>query len=981
MDEHTLNDLLECSVCLERLDDAKVLPCQHTFCRKCLLVIMANKNELRCPECRILVDLRVDDLPPNVLLMRILEGMKNSATKIQQSEMSLSNGAGDNVASKVDESMKINVDMQISLGTEPVMNSQPQQNQHAHMQPPKETQRLSQNHRFRQLTEMISSLTAPTFPHAIALYDFDSKEPNDLKFKKGDIILLKREVDKNWYAGQRNDCEGTFPKIYVKVLVPLPRAECIALYDFKMGPNEEEGCLSFKKNTVIHVLRRVDANWAEGRIGSTIGIFPIAFVNLNSTAKQLLGQLIKNVEVTQRNNVAITSAQQPQVQQAAQNLVCTVPNLPNGNNAAQINPCDSTSSSSSSSHNNSPNSTTCSSLSSTNSMPGSPNHSLPNTPEHSMNTVKYRNPKEKRHSLNALLINSGFGATTSSSTNNLQMNRHSAEILSAPSEMSEAAASAVSASVGNGLHSLRIQRSFINFDQDFSVNVNKPVKQSMSAREQQQTASVPEILARTTLLKTSSQQFFPASLPWGHLALYPYTPRMSDELELKKGCIYIVTERCPDGWVKGKNWLDQSGVFPGNYVTPLRNRDQQQLMHQYKCMPLHNHSAEASNNMDIALMQHNSLLVNGLPQQAPDLPQRSLYYMDAETATTSASSSSAAWNKPLTHNTFNPFNHMISSHPHAVDTGEIEAARQNDPCSANVNTSGTTASMSAFNLMKRFAKMNTRSKSPNTAANQEVNSTNNHQHQQQQTSHPIYATNEQPPNYGMSLHNQINPNVPTQVQHVHVRSGSCPSQLLQNIPVNLTVNENSKHNMQQQQHYNQQLLGQTSYGSQRIKGCKERTPLPCALGDRFTKYPTQNGKHTIGSIQQIQNQLQQKYAQKCEAANAINHRKSQSLDANTLPMPMQALNMCLQATAAPSKSNNIIAPLLAACTANQNVQDAPDRYRCVVPYPPNSDFELELHVGDIIYVHRKQKTGWYKGLNARSNKVGLFPASFVEPDI
>lgn len=39
MDEHTLNDLLECSVCLERLDTtSKVLPCQHTFCRKCLLV-------------------------------------------------------------------------------------------------------------------------------------------------------------------------------------------------------------------------------------------------------------------------------------------------------------------------------------------------------------------------------------------------------------------------------------------------------------------------------------------------------------------------------------------------------------------------------------------------------------------------------------------------------------------------------------------------------------------------------------------------------------------------------------------------------------------------------------------------------------------------------------------------------------------------------------------------------------------------------
>lgn len=57
------------------------------------------------------------------------------------------------------------------------------------------------------------------------------------------------------------------------------------------------------------------------------------------------------------------------------------------------------------------------------------------------------------------------------------------------------------------------------------------------------------------------------------------------------------------------------------------------------------------------------------------------------------------------------------------------------------------------------------------------------------------------------------------------------------------------------------------------------------------------------------------------------------------------------------------------------------RFRCVVPYPPNSDVELELQVGDIIFVYRKQKNGWYKGTNSRTYKTGLFPASFVEPDI
>lgn len=41
----------------------------------CFQVIYASRQELRCPECRILVDTKIEDLPPNVLLMRILEGM------------------------------------------------------------------------------------------------------------------------------------------------------------------------------------------------------------------------------------------------------------------------------------------------------------------------------------------------------------------------------------------------------------------------------------------------------------------------------------------------------------------------------------------------------------------------------------------------------------------------------------------------------------------------------------------------------------------------------------------------------------------------------------------------------------------------------------------------------------------------------------------------------------------------------------------
>ncbi|CAJ0950201.1 unnamed protein product [Ranitomeya imitator] len=44
----------------------------------------------------------------------------------------------------------------------------------------------------------------------------------------------------------------------------------------------------FSPDDIIGVIRRVDDNWAEGKLGDQVGIFPLLFVELNSTAKQLL---------------------------------------------------------------------------------------------------------------------------------------------------------------------------------------------------------------------------------------------------------------------------------------------------------------------------------------------------------------------------------------------------------------------------------------------------------------------------------------------------------------------------------------------------------------------------------------------------------------------------------------------------------------------------------------------------------------------
>ena len=52
--------------------------------------------------------------------------------------------------------------------------------------------------------------------------------------------------------------------------------------------------------------------------------------------------------------------------------------------------------------------------------------------------------------------------------------------------------------------------------------------------------------------------------------MFPYTPRKEDELELRKGEMFLVLERCQDGWFKGTSMhTGKIGVFPGNYMSPI----------------------------------------------------------------------------------------------------------------------------------------------------------------------------------------------------------------------------------------------------------------------------------------------------------------------------------------------------------------------------------------------------------------------------
>uniref|UniRef100_A0A667G252 RING-type E3 ubiquitin transferase n=1 Tax=Lynx canadensis TaxID=61383 RepID=A0A667G252_LYNCA len=279
MDDLTLLDLLECPVCFEKLDvTAKVLPCQHTFCKPCLQRIFKAHKELRCPECRTLVFCSIEALPANLLLVRLLDGVRSG--------QSLGRGG--------------------SFRRPGVLTTQDGRRG-------KSNPRALQSSSFRLVPNIRIHMDG--VPRAKALCNYRGQNPGDLRFNKGDVILLRRQLDENWYQGEINGISGIFPASSVEVIKQLPQPPplCRALYNFDLrdkDKSESQDCLSFLKDDIITVISRVDENWAEGKLGDKVGIFPILFVEPNLTARHLLEKNKGRQSVRTKNLSLVPSSSQ-----------------------------------------------------------------------------------------------------------------------------------------------------------------------------------------------------------------------------------------------------------------------------------------------------------------------------------------------------------------------------------------------------------------------------------------------------------------------------------------------------------------------------------------------------------------------------------------------------------------------------------------------------------------------------------------------
>ncbi|XP_077298012.1 uncharacterized protein LOC143919530 isoform X2 [Arctopsyche grandis] len=71
-----IEDLVQCPLCLEKLNTPKMLPCQHTFCLNCLYTLI-SENVLKCPGCQQSYNVNspnfLENLPSNLYIDNLLK--------------------------------------------------------------------------------------------------------------------------------------------------------------------------------------------------------------------------------------------------------------------------------------------------------------------------------------------------------------------------------------------------------------------------------------------------------------------------------------------------------------------------------------------------------------------------------------------------------------------------------------------------------------------------------------------------------------------------------------------------------------------------------------------------------------------------------------------------------------------------------------------------------------------------------------------
>ncbi|KAJ7422379.1 E3 ubiquitin-protein ligase SH3RF1 [Pitangus sulphuratus] len=740
----------------------------------------------------------------------------------------------------------------------------------------------------------------PQLPCAKALYNYEGKEPGDLKFSKGDIIILRRQVDENWYHGEVNGIHGFFPTNFVQIIKPLPQPppQCKALYDFEVKDKEaDKDCLPFAKDDVLTVIRRVDENWAEGMLADKIGIFPISYVEFNTAAKQL-------IELDKPSGSAIDSGE--------------------GTSGAA--------------HNNS-------------------------TQKH---TDTKKNTK-KRHSFTSL--------TMSNKASQSSQNRHSMEI-SPPvliSSSNPTAAARISELTGlscsapsqvhigtTGLIVTPPPSSPVTTGPSFTFpsevtyqaalgNMNPPLPPPplLSAAIIASAASGSQstgVMQRSTSGSADQMAHLrPQTRPSVYIAIYPYTPRKEDELELRKGEMFLVFERCQDGWFKGTSMhTSKIGVFPGNYVAPVTRTVTSASQTK---VPM---STAGQTGRVVTMVSPST--ASGTSQKL----QGNGVAVNSSTVPTAVVSAAHIQTSPQTKVLMHVTGQMtVNQARNAVRTVASHSQERPTAAVTPIQAQSPTCLIPAAVIIPHHsvASQQLQPQVPNSAAYVTAVNVN-------RSTIPLAcaAASLNSPNIAAS---SLEGDISGKTVNTHPGAPASPESALAT-GGSAAVSKADKDGKKEKKGLLKLLSGASTKRKPRLSPPAsptleaEQAAAELALQGAVGPEPPSAGTHSKAGPCPTDSEAS-------GLAQESLHRKTSSLD-SSIPIAPPPRQPC-----------SSLGPVL-----NESRPLVCERYRVVVSYPPQSEAELELKEGDIVFVHKKREDGWFKGTLQRNGKTGLFPGSFVE---
>ncbi|NXB95954.1 SH3R1 ligase, partial [Vidua chalybeata] len=426
--------------------------------------------------------------------------------------------------------------------------------------------------------------------------------------------------------------------------------------------------------------------------------------------------------------------------------------------------------------------------------------------------------------------------------------------------------------------------------------------------------------------------------PSVYIAIYPYTPRKEDELELRKGEMFLVFERCQDGWFKGTSMhTSKIGVFPGNYVAPVTRTVTSASQTK---VPM---STAGQTGRVVTMVSPST--ASGTSQKL----QGNGVAVNSSTVPTAVVSAAHIQTSPQTKVLMHVTGQMtVNQARNAVRTVASHSQERPTAAVTPIQAQSPSCLIPAAVIIPHHsvASQQLQPQLPNTAAYVTAVNVN-------RSTIPLACTaaSLNSPNIAAS---SLEGDISGKTANTHPGAPASPESAL--------------------------TAGGSAAVSKTDKdGKKEKKGLLKLLSGASTKRkprPSPPASPTL-EAEQAAAELALQGAVGPELPSAGAHSKAGSCpsdsEASALAHKATALDASVPVAPPPRQPCSSLGPVL-----NESRPLVCERYRVVVSYPPQSEAELELKEGDIVFVHKKREDGWFKGTLQRNGKTGLFPGSFVE---